>query len=122
MTVVVTLIGALIVAAGFVAAVAPSVFDTSLAWVSKGSRVYLAGVVRLLLGGALIAAADGTRLPRVTLAIGIIAIAAGLLVFLIGAERMKRIIAWWLAQPPAVSRAVSPIAIALGAFLIWLAI
>lgn len=57
--------------------------------------IYIAVVVRLALGAALIVAAPVTPYPILFLAFGWIAIVAAVALALIGRERTRRFIVWW---------------------------
>ena len=57
--------------------------------------VYIAVIVRLFLGAALIIVAPASLFPIVFQALGVIAIVAAIALVLMGRERIRRIIAWW---------------------------
>ena len=64
--------------------------------------IYMAVIVRLMLGVALIIAAPASRFPLVFLIVGWIAIVAGVAVAFIGRERLRRFMDWFLERfsPP----------------------
>ena len=57
--------------------------------------IYIAVLVRLVLGSALIIVAPASLFPIVFQALGVIAIVAAIALVLMGRERIRRFIAWW---------------------------
>jgi len=57
--------------------------------------IYIAVVVRLVLGSALIIVAPASLFPIVFQALGVIAIVAAIALVLMGRKRVRRFIAWW---------------------------
>lgn len=57
--------------------------------------IYIAVIVRLVLGAALIIVAPGSLFPIAFQALGVIAIVAAIALVLMGRERIRRLIAWW---------------------------
>jgi hypothetical protein len=87
-------------------------------WQSPGTLAAAAGL-RVLLGVLLLLVAADSRLPVALLAIGAFSILAGLLIPVLGFERIGRMVRWWLAQPAGFVRAWAAAALAFGAFLVW---
>jgi len=57
--------------------------------------IYIAVIVRLVLGSALIFVAPASLFPIVFQVFGVIAIVAAIALVLMGRERIRRFIAWW---------------------------
>ena len=57
--------------------------------------IYVAVIVRLVLGSALIIVAPASLFPIVFQALGVIAILAAIALVLMGRERIRRFVAWW---------------------------
>ena len=57
--------------------------------------IYIAVIVRLVLGSALIIVAPASLFPIVFQALGVIAIVAAIALVLMGRERIRRFVAWW---------------------------
>ena len=74
--------------------------------------------IRVGLGGILVLAAEGSRHPRVVAGLGLFLIAAGVLVLILGRERIDRWIAWWTTRPLRVVRLTSGATLAFGLVLI----
>jgi len=82
--------------------------------------IYFAVVIRLLLGFALLVAAPTSRFPSVLLIVAWIAIVAAVSVVLMGRERLRKFVDWWLARfTPAVIRVWLLFALAFGGFLVY---
>jgi hypothetical protein len=81
--------------------------------------IYLAVIVRLLLGLALIIAAPYSRFPLVFQALGWIAIVAAVALAFMGRERLRRLVAWFERFSPAIIRLWLLFGVAFGGFLIY---
>ena len=57
--------------------------------------IYIAVIVRLVLGAALIIVAPASLFPIVFQTLGVIAIIAAIALVLMGRERIRRFITWW---------------------------
>ena len=60
--------------------------------------IYIAVIVRLVLGSALIVVAPTSQFPIVFQAVGVIAILAAIALVLMGRERIRRFVVWWSEQ------------------------
>ncbi|MDH3747644.1 MAG: hypothetical protein OER97_05515 [Gammaproteobacteria bacterium] len=88
--------------------------------VDKDWGIYLAVLVRLLLGAALIIAAPDSRFPLAFLVLGWIAIVAAVVVAIMGRKRLRLFVGWWLKQfSPAAVRVWLLFGFAFGGFLIY---
>lgn len=86
----------------------------------KPSGIYIAVVVRLVMGVALITVAPASLFPTTFLVLGLIAIVAAVGVAIAGQERLRRLIAWWSERlPTSVTRLWLLFGIAFGAFLVY---
>ena len=61
----------------------------------KSWGIYVAVIVRLVMGSALIIVAPASRFPIVFQALGVIAIVAAIALVLMGRERIRRLLAWF---------------------------
>ncbi len=117
----VTIIGVLIVLPGLVGLVTPRyLLDLIGSWHGPG-RFWTASLVRLVLGAILIFAAPECRHPAVVMIIGVITMAAGVAIVLIGERRFDLYVQWWLRRPPGFTRVWSAVAVLFGGALIWAA-
>lgn len=81
--------------------------------------IHVAVIVRVLLGVALILAAEESRFPVVFQALGWIAIFAAVIIAFLGRERLRRVIAWFDRFSPTLVRVWLLLGIAFGGFLIY---
>ncbi|MDX1403487.1 MAG: hypothetical protein R3192_03065 [Woeseiaceae bacterium] len=84
--------------------------------------IYLAVVLRLLLGAALIVASPASRFSLFFETLGWIAIIAAIGIMLMGRARMRQFVLWFKDMRPAWIRALLIFGIALGALLVYGAI
>jgi len=61
----------------------------------KSWGIYIAVIVRLVLGSALIIVAPASQFPVLFQVLGVIAIVAAIVLLLMGRERMRRFLAWF---------------------------
>lgn len=107
---------------GVVGLLAPS----SLVWIAQHSvtsgAFYLIAEVRVGFGLVLISAASASRVPRTLRIVGYVIVVAGLataLTGLVGIERARTIIDWWLQQGAGIIRLTSVVLVALGGFVVY---
>ena len=74
--------------------------------------------IRVGLGGTLVLAAEGSHHPTLVAGLGIFLIAAGVLILVLGRERVEKWIAWWTTRPLWVIRLSSGATLAFGLVLI----
>lgn len=84
--------------------------------------LYMAVIFRLALGLLLLAGASQTRFPWVVGSLGVVSLMAAVAIPLIGYERLRRFVAWWLERPPGFIRGWAIAACLFGAFLIYAAV
>jgi hypothetical protein len=84
-----------------------------------GERLYLAGLVRILIGIFLIMAAAQCKIPLVVSLLGCLCLVGGMLIFIVGMERFKAMLLWWDATPAAVLRVITFIPIGIGILLLY---
>ena len=120
MSVIVTLFGTAIGALGILGLIRPAslIRFVSAAWQLR-TGFYLAIIVRLVLGVALIGAASGSRFPDALGILGIISIVAALVASSVGFERLRAFVRWWTARPSGFIRAWALVAAAFGVFLVY---
>ena len=120
MSAIVSAVGIVIAGLGILGVIRPRnlVHLVSIPWKSP-SGLYLAIVVRLIFGVALIGAASSSRFPNVLLIIGVLSIITAFLAPLLGFERLREFIDWWLARPPVFIRSWAAIAAVFGVFLVF---
>jgi len=107
---------------GVVGMLAPS----SLVWIAQHSvtsgAFYLLAAVRVAVGVVLISAAPASRAPKALRMVGYVIVVAGLstaLTGLVGMERARAIIGWWLDQGAGIIRVTSVVLVAFGGFVVY---
>jgi len=120
MSVIVTLFGTAIAALGILGLIRPAslIGFVSAAW-QLPTGFYLAIILRLVLGVALIGAASGSRFPDTLGILGVITIIAAVLASMLGFERLRAFVQWWAARPSGFIRAWALVAAAFGVFLVY---
>ena len=81
--------------------------------------LYVAAILRAVLGAALLLAAPASHFPEIVRIIGIIIFVSGLVTTLLGIERFRRILHWWSARGPAFMRLWAGFAFVFGLFLAY---
>lgn len=85
----------------------------------RKSGIYVAVGSRLLLGGALILSASGSKFPLIFNIIGVLALVGAIVVAFIGRARLAAIIDWFARFPPAAIRAWLLFGFAFGVFMLY---
>jgi hypothetical protein len=114
--------GLCVATVGVVGMLAPS----SLVWIAQHSvtsgAFYLLAAVRVAVGVVLISAAPASRAPKALRMVGYVIVVAGLataLTGLVGMERARTIIGWWLDQGTGIIRVTSVVLVAFGGFVVY---
>ncbi len=102
------------VALGVVALVTPGSFAELLSVLDTSSGLWTASGLRIVLGIALYLAGPNSRAPGVLTLLGILFVAAGLLIPVLGRKRLARTVELFLAGGPWLSRAWGVVAILFG--------
>lgn len=115
-------VGLLLAALGAGGAVFPVALVSLVSRLTGKWWVLPAGAaIRVGLGGTLVLAAEGSRHPTVVAGLGLFLIAAGVLILVLGRQRIERWIAWWTTLPGWVVRLSAGATLAFGLVLIWAA-
>jgi hypothetical protein len=114
-------LGIVIAAVGAIGLVAPASLVTLAALFVTPVGLYAAAALRVALGAALVVAAPTSRLPRALRILGAIIIVGGLVTPLIGVERARMFLAWWVTQGAMIMRAWASIALVFGLVLVYAA-
>lgn len=121
-TAIVALVGLFAAGMGILGLAYPARMSALVApWASPAGLWGAAGL-RLVFSVALWFAAPASRTPLVFQILAAIALAAAMVLPLLGLDRFKALLAWWLSQPRALQRAWLAASTAFGAFLLWSAL
>ena len=119
MSIVVFILSLFIVVTGALAIVAPRAADNLARIFDSRSGLYMATAIRLLLGAGLLLVANTSRTPMICRIFGVIIFAAGIFFPLIGLDRHRRMIKFWLSAGRTIQFVWGAAAFALGLFLIY---
>lgn len=119
MVTLIKLIGIIIALAGIIFVFSPTTTKQVFAFMGRGRRLYWAGILRLLFGVILLLGASQCRLVGVVIAIGILFLVAGVMIFALGLKKVRSMIEWWNKRSLIVIRGLALGALALGALLIY---
>jgi uncharacterized protein YjeT (DUF2065 family) len=96
----------------------PDIIKRLMGFFKKGKRIYFAGLIRLALAIVFFVAARECRYFWIIFASGIIFLTGGLLIFLLGPEKIRRILDWYQDQPVLIFRIIALIVLAFGIIII----
>jgi uncharacterized protein YjeT (DUF2065 family) len=111
-------IGMLISLMGIVYLLRPDIIRKLMRFFKKGNRIYLAGILRLALAVVFLVAARECRYPWIIFVSGVIFLAGGLLIFLLGPEKIRKMLDWYQEQPTLIFRVIALIVLAFGVIII----
>ena len=119
--IIVLVIGATVIVLSAWGMLAPAKLVTMVtSAMDKPWGIYVAVVVRLVLGAALIIAASASLFPVAFQVLGAIAIVAAVALAVMGRERIRRLIAWWTEKMSApMIRLWLLFGMAFGGFLVY---
>lgn len=112
-------IGILMAVVGVVMSTVPGLALKFVAWAKQGKRAYMGGVVRIVLGALLIWASPVATTMWIPLALGVLMVVAGALVFVLGIERVHRMLTWWESKSEEFRRAWAVAAAVIGVLIIY---
>lgn len=119
MDTVVRIIGIVFVFMTIVYFLKPDIMKRLMEFFKQGRRIYFAALIRLALAIVFLLAAGQCRYFWVIFAFGVLFIISGLLIFILGSERVKSYINWWQRQPLIFLRIIALIGLGLGALIIY---
>jgi len=122
MSVVVLIIGLLVMGLGLVVLAAPALLKPMVNKFIERRWMVFVVVFRITIGVLLFVAASDTRAPAFVLLMGILFIVAGILIPILGIERIKSIANWWIERSETVMRLWAAIVVLLGSALVWSAL
>ena len=97
----------------------PDIIKLLIGFFKKGKRIYFAGLLRFALAVVFLIAARECRYPWIIIASGLIFLTGGLLIFLLGPEKIRRILDWYEEQPALIFRVIAVVVLIFGAIIIF---
>jgi hypothetical protein len=116
------IIGLIFAFIGAVIFIKPNFFKTLLAFFVKGNRIYLAGVIRLVIGALFLVAANRCAHPYIIMLLGILIIISAVLIFALKPEVTKKFINFWLSKNDFMIRFTGLFAIIFSLFVCYAAV
>ena len=119
MDIVIRVIGIVFVFMTIVYFLKPDIMKRLMEFFKQGRRMYFAAIIRLVLAVVFLLAARQCRQFWVIFAFGILFIISGLLIFILGLEKVKSYVSWWQKQPVMLLRVMAVVGLAIGAIIIY---
>jgi len=104
---------------GIVYLLRPDVMKWLMEFFKQGKRIYFAGLIRFALAIVFLAGARECKHPCIIFAFGLLFIIGGLLIFVLGPEKIRRMLEWYQKQPVLIFRVIAVIVLAIGAVIIY---
>jgi uncharacterized protein YjeT (DUF2065 family) len=111
-------LGVLFTLMGIAYLLRPDIIKKLMGFFKKGKRIYFAGLIRFALAIVFFVAARECRYFWIIFASGIIFLAGGLLIFLLGPEKIRRILDWYRDKPALIFRIIALVVLAFGIIII----
>ncbi len=118
MPVLIRIIGIAAIAAGIVFLFRPEAMKSLTRFLRRGKRIYGMGVLRLLIGSVFLLGASRCRLPGAVIALGVLSLAGGIVIFFLGSNRLNSLLEWEQNRSTAVLRLFALAAITVGAIVV----
>ena len=112
-------IGLFVVSITMLGIAAPAIFLDAARFFQVTLVIYLAAVVRVVIGVVFIRAAPASRFPKVLRVLGVLIVIAGLITPFVGVQLAQLILEWWSAGGPALVRACAAVGLALGILIVY---
>ena len=112
-------LGIVFVLIGIVYLWRPDFFKWLIGFFKQGNRIYLAGVIRFILAVIFLVGATECRYFWVILIFGIIFLLSGLLIFMLGPVKIRRMFEWYEKQSTVLFRIIASIVLIVGAVIIY---
>ena len=119
MTALVLILCAFIAAMGVLVIVSPARANDLTRLFADKTGLWIAAAIRAVLGLGLLAAAGDSKAPMLLRILGLIILVVAIAMPLLGLDRHRRMIDWWLARNRTIQIAWGAAAFALGVFLIY---
>jgi len=119
MTALALILSAFVAAMGVLAIFVPGRADDIARLFADKTGLWAATAIRAVLGLGLLAAAEDSKAPALLRILGGLILIVGAATLLLGLDRHRRMIDWWLARNRTIQIAWGAAAFALGVFLIY---
>jgi len=121
MQMLIRIIGILIILVGVVFLLRAELFREVLNFFKGGKRVYIAGVLRMVLAVLFLVGATQCRIPKGIIVIGVLVLLSSFMIFTLKLDKLKAMIEWWQKRSSIILRIIALIAVAFGALIVYFA-
>lgn len=112
-------IGILIVAMGVIILFNPMIMKQLIAFWKQGKKLYIVGILRVLIGAILLLAASQAKIAGVVATLAVLILISGILIFILELEKVKAILDFWDKKSPSVLQLVGFLVLVVGILLIY---
>lgn len=112
-------LGILFICAGIIFLVKPAIIKSVVSFFKVGIRPHIAALIRITIAVVLFLGAQQCRIHWVIIALGIIFLLSGLIIFAIGAKKASSLMGRFENQPVAFVRILSLIPLTVGTIIIF---
>ena len=97
----------------------PEIIKKLMGFFKKGKRIYFPGLVRFVLAVVFLIAARECRYSLIIIASGLIFLTGGLLIFILGPKKIRRIFDWYEQQPDIIFQVIAVVVLVFGMIVIF---
>ena len=116
---VILVLGVAVLLIGIAYLLKPDVVRWLLRFFRQGKRIYFVGLIRFALAIVFLLAARECDITWAIAAFGILFLISGLLIFVLGLEKVKSILEWWEGKSVLTLRLLALVTVAIGAAIIF---
>lgn len=119
MVIVIKILGTVIALIGVGYLIRPGIIKWFMGFFKKGNRIYFPGALRFVLAVVFFVAARECRYPWIIFGAGVLFLIGGLLILLLGPEKIRRMLDWYQEQPMLIFRVIAATVVLFGAVIIF---
>lgn len=117
--IVIKLLGVVFALVGIAYLLRPDMAKWLMGFFKKGNRMYFPGLIRLALAVVFFVGARECRYPWIIFGFGVLFLLSGMLIFLLGPAKIRRILDWYQKQPTFVFRVIAVVVTAVGVIIVF---
>ena len=114
-------VGIFVAGMGVLILVRPETARKLLSFFAEGNRIYWNAALRLFFGLVLLLATRHSRNAGVVLTLAVIFLISGVLIIVLGAQRMKPLLEWWQGLPSYIFRILAGLMVFLATMILYAA-
>ncbi len=97
----------------------PGILRHLMKFFKQGRRIYFVALIRFVMAIVFLLGANSCNLPWVIIAFGVLFILSGLLIFILGPEKIRGIFEWYERQSVMILRLLAAVALVIGALVVY---